>query len=226
MAGYKLTRSSPGCKIKSYGLNHIEEMHPAVDQDRAAYTKILRAPGSAPLSLLHSCPGEVRMIPSRGGPAPSIHVFTPRVQLRRRAAHHHRTAHLKLAEVLVGGGGAWPGSETTHRDTPRTASAAGVERLAAVPVGGGGAWPGSETTHRAKLAARTAHGRATAHQHTQRPGPTKHTRRPKHQQNPQQEGIPPAVELISYLVPLFFLYRGKRAGNSGGCNPSDRRRLC
>ena len=42
---------------------------------------------------------------------------------------------------------------------------------AAVPVGGGGAWPGFETTRRAKLAARTARGRAAAHRHTQRPGP-------------------------------------------------------
>ena len=29
-----------------------------------------------------------------------------------------------------------------------------------MPVGGGGAWPGFEATHRAKLAARTARGRA------------------------------------------------------------------
>ena len=43
--------------------------------------------------------------------------------------------------------------------------------LAAVPVGGGGAWPGFETTRRAKLAARTARGRAAAHRHTQRPSP-------------------------------------------------------
>ena len=34
---------------------------------------------------------------------------------------------------------------------------------AAAPVGGGGAWPGFETTRRAKLAARTASGRAAAH---------------------------------------------------------------
>ena len=34
------------------------------------------------------------------------------------------------------------------------------EGAAAVPVGGGGAWPGFETTRRAKLAARTASGRA------------------------------------------------------------------
>ena len=46
------------------------------------------------------------------------------------------------------------------------------EGPAAVPVGGGGAWPGFEATRRAKLAARTAHGRAAAHRHTQRPCPT------------------------------------------------------
>ena len=45
------------------------------------------------------------------------------------------------------------------------------EGSAAVPVGGGGAWPGFEATRRAKLAARTASGRAAAHRHTQRPGP-------------------------------------------------------
>ena len=48
------------------------------------------------------------------------------------------------------------------------------EGLAAVPVGGGGAWPGFEATRRAKLAARTARGRATAHGHTKQPGPTTH----------------------------------------------------
>ena len=37
------------------------------------------------------------------------------------------------------------------------------EGQAAEPVGGGGAWPGFETTRRAKLAARTARGRAAAH---------------------------------------------------------------
>ena len=46
------------------------------------------------------------------------------------------------------------------------------EGLAAVPVGGGGAWPGFETTRRAKLAARTARGRAAAHGRTKQPGPT------------------------------------------------------
>ena len=40
---------------------------------------------------------------------------------------------------------------------------------AAVPVGGGGAWPGFETTRRAKLAARTASGRAAARGRTEQP---------------------------------------------------------
>ena len=53
----------------------------------------------------------------------------------------------------------------------------GPEGLAAVPVDGGGAWPGFETTRRAKLAARTASGRAAAHRHTQRPGPQSRTGR-------------------------------------------------
>ena len=46
----------------------------------------------------------------------------------------------------------------------------GPEGQAAVPVGGGGAWPGFETTRRAKLAARTARGRAAVHGHTKQPG--------------------------------------------------------
>ena len=46
-----------------------------------------------------------------------------------------------------------------------------MEGLAAAPVGGGGAWPGFETTRRAKLAARTARGRAAAHGHTEQPDP-------------------------------------------------------
>ena len=48
----------------------------------------------------------------------------------------------------------------------------GPEGLAAVPVGGGRAWPGFEATRRAKLAARTARGRAAAHGHAKEPGPT------------------------------------------------------
>ena len=44
---------------------------------------------------------------------------------------------------------------------------------AAAPVGGGRAWPGFETTRRAKLAARTASGRAAAHGCIKQPGPAR-----------------------------------------------------
>ena len=53
----------------------------------------------------------------------------------------------------------------------------GPESLAAVPVGGGRAWPGFEATRRAKLAARTASGRAAAHGCPKQPGPD--TRKPR-----------------------------------------------
>ena len=42
---------------------------------------------------------------------------------------------------------------------------------AAVPVGGGGTWPDNESTRRAKLAARTARGRADAHGRVKQPCP-------------------------------------------------------
>ena len=102
-----------------------------------------------------------------------------------------RRAQEGLAAVPVGGGGAWPYNEPTHE--PHISDQAppvwraqegpeGPEGLAAVPVGGGGAWPGFEPTRRAKLAARTARGRAAAHGHTEQPGPTSQAgRRPEHQ---------------------------------------------
>ena len=100
------------------------------------------------------------------------HTRSHRCEGRRRAVRG-------LAAVPVGGGGAWP-----NNDPPRQATrqytmphwCGGRRRdlrgLAAVPVGGGGAWPGFEATRRAKLAARTARGRATDHGHTKQPGPT------------------------------------------------------
>ena len=88
----------------------------------------------------------------------------------------------------------------------------GPEGLAAGTVGGGRAWPGFETTRRAKLAARTARGRAAAHGHTKQPGPTRQaTRRPEirrgHKQHKQESfptGRHTVFVLISYSVPLVF----------------------
>ena len=75
---------------------------------------------------------------------------------------------------------------SVHQVPPVWRAPEGTEGQAAVPVGGGGAWPGFETTRRAKLAARTARGRAAAHGHTKQPGPTKHARRPEHQRRHKQ----------------------------------------
>ena len=61
---------------------------------------------------------------------------------------------------------------SVHQVPPVWRAPEGTEGQAAVPVGGGGAWPGFAATRRAKLAAQTARGRAAAHRHTQRPGPT------------------------------------------------------
>ena len=72
----------------------------------------------------------------------------------------------------VDGSGTWPGFKTMHRSARQEPLVwRAPEGAAAVPVGGGGAWPGFEATRRAKLAARTARGRAAALRHTQRPGP-------------------------------------------------------
>ena len=76
-----------------------------------------------------------------------------------------------------GARGRWQGlaglrTPSVHQVPPVWRAPEGPEGQAAVPVGGGRAWPGFEATRRAKLAARTARGRAAAHGHTEQPGPT------------------------------------------------------
>ena len=124
-------------------------------------------------------------IEARPAPAKAMPVSTP-----------HRHNHAKATPVSdnrpswptgpgCGAGGRRQGLAGLRDDTPSHTPATQRRRCggrrrvrrapegsAAVPVGGGGAWPGFETTRRAKLAARTARGRAAAHRHTQRPGPT------------------------------------------------------
>ena len=91
----------------------------------------------------------------------------------------HRAPLGREAGYPGGGTHAVGPGRASHSDT----SAAGVEGpegQAAGPVGGGRAWPGFETTRRAKLAARTARGRAAAHGHTKQPGPSTHTQTHAH----------------------------------------------
>ena len=104
----------------------------------------------------------------------------------------------------------WWATARPGRASPSTTSAAGVE--GAGGSGGHGRASRSTTPSRRLECGDLAGGRDL--------------RRPEHQRSPQHEGIPPAVALISYLVPLIFPYRGKRAGNSRGSNPSERRSLC
>ena len=78
-----------------------------------------------------------------------------------------------LAAVPMGDGGAWPGFEATHN----RASAAGVEGA------GGSGGPGRasrSTTPSRQARVWRSRGRAAAHRHIQRPGPTKQApRRPE-----------------------------------------------
>ena len=77
----------------------------------------------------------------------------------RHAARRLRVVQTPATAGVEGTGGA--GGHGRLRDAGQ----------AAAPVGGSGAWPGFEATHRAKLAARTARGRAAAHGRTKQPGP-------------------------------------------------------
>ena len=75
------------------------------------------------------------------------------------------------------GSGALPTDRVQHPQSQEQTRKLRDADLGAVPVGGGRAWPGFEATRRAKLAARTARGRAATHGHTEQPGPHKQTTR-------------------------------------------------
>ena len=113
--------------------------------------------------------------PTRGGPAPRLKYFSPtHTQNGRFSAiftvlgryFFHRGT-LNDRPALRRGDHSFMQPLRGHSESPRRC-------LAAVPVGGGGAWPDNEATRRAKLAARTARGRAAAHGHTKQPGPPTH----------------------------------------------------
>ena len=88
---------------------------------------------------------------------------------------HTQNAHFSPAKAMSVSVGAEPArAKATPVSGPRAherakATAVSRERFV-MPAGYGGAWPGFETTRRAKLAARTASGRAAAHGHTKQTG--------------------------------------------------------
>ena len=105
------------------------------------------------------------------------------------------------AAAAAGYGGAWPrcrwvaagpGGHSQLQASPDWRPPRGLRGLAAVPVGGGRARAGLEIDH-SEPQARVwrSRGRAAAHRHTQRPGPTssarapaRHSKRGRHQPTP------------------------------------------
>ena len=67
--------------------------------------------------------------------------------------------------------GALPTDRVQHTQSQEQTRNLRDASLAAAPVGGGWAWPDNEPTRRAKLAARTARGRADAHGRVKQHGP-------------------------------------------------------
>ena len=121
----------------------------------------------------------------------------------------HRAPLGREAGYPGGGTHAVGPGRASHSDT----SAAGMEGAdrtrglrcqAAGPVGGGRAWPGFETTRRAKLAARTARGRAAAHGHTKQPGPSTHTQTHAHTPSRHNKTARPHWGRAAVAVALGF----------------------
>ena len=93
------------------------------------------------------------------------------------ALHPLRRATPDQNGCIAYGSGALPTDRVQHPQSQEQTRKLRDADLGAVPVGGGRAWPGFEATRRAKLAARTARGRAATHGHTEQPGPHKQTTR-------------------------------------------------
>ena len=110
-----------------------------------------------------------------GGPPPTGTPSSPAQRVRPDGAQNTSGAtsnklnrEFRLRQPWAAAG---PGRHhTAPKASPVWRAPEGPENPAAAAVGGGGAWPGFETTRRAKLAARTASGRATAHGRTKQPG--------------------------------------------------------
>ena len=109
--------------------------------------------------------------------------LTARLHPLRRAApvtwHYTRSERVHCLRIGCNayGSGAMPTDRVQHPQSQEQTRKLRDADLGAVPVGGGRAWPGFEATRRAKLAARTARGRAATHGHTEQPGPHKQTTR-------------------------------------------------
>ena len=116
------------------------------------------------------CPAQLPVLPyARSAP--------DRNKVRSHAPVKEHCTRSERVQCLLMGCTA-PSVTSKNTELPEWRTPKDPQGLALVPGGGGRAWPGFETTRRAKLAARTASGRAAAtrhqhaeHAHTTRPGP-------------------------------------------------------
>ena len=136
----------------------------------------LQIPAAPPAWRVPEGPDNLAAVPMGGGRAwPGFDGKLHHTQRhkRRRCGGRRRVRRARLrCPWAVAGPGRASSRHTTAQAPPVRRAPEGPKGQAAVPVGGGGAWPGFETTRRAKLAARTARGRAAAHGRTKQPGPT------------------------------------------------------
>ena len=164
-------RAWPGCPRRKFA--HRTQKHGDVETNNAIAHPQQGTTETSITSAPENCTTNAHFPPAK-----ATAVSIPHRHKRAKAT----TVSDKQATSPTGPGcgarGRWRGLAGLRADRPSHTSAHQAppvwrvpEGPAAVPVGGGEAWPGFETTRRAKLAARTARGRAAAHRHTQRPGP-------------------------------------------------------
>ena len=125
-----------------------------------------RHPGLVPHPICPHSPNCTQPTDTPRCPAPTRHPGLVSAPLMRSKRRPPRPKHPTFAQFHRSGlhfGRIHP----QHRQYGDSSKAYGI---AAVSVSGG-AWPDNEPTRRAKLAARTASGRAAAHGHTKQPDP-------------------------------------------------------
>ena len=136
-----------------------------------------------------------------GGPPPTGAQSSPARQVRPNGAQNtsgatsnklNREFRLRCPWAAAG-----PGGQSQLQASPDWRPPRGLRGLAAVPVGGGRDRAGLEIDH-SEPQARVwrSRGRAAAHRHTQRPGPTKHHKTPaRHSKRGRHQPTPCASAL-------------------------------
>ena len=170
---------------------------------------LYRIQGGCGASRHNRTPGVAGVESTGGSGGPGCGARGRRQGLASRAAGHSRGARERWqgqAAVLVGGGGAWPGFETTRRTRPQRPSPTGVE-------GAGGSGGHGRASRRGAERSEALASRAAG------PSGARNTSGNKHRTNAQAYkkptsaiGCRPVVELGGFEPPTFSL-RTRRATN-------------